>query len=114
MYVQASEHFPGILLDVKKRSLRFSLEKFIIEIEETLNHFDEPEYFDVSEIYSAVYHRFLFLNLSKKLAIREQLEGPIRFSFNVKDQDDRPVLFDETVRHFLLGIQALNRFLFRF
>lgn len=41
MYVQASEHFPGILLDVKKRSVRFSLEKFIIEIEETLNHFDE-------------------------------------------------------------------------
>ncbi len=27
MYVQAAEHFPGIVLDVEKRTLRFSLEK---------------------------------------------------------------------------------------
>jgi hypothetical protein len=35
MYVQASEHFPGILLDMEKRTLRFSQEKFIAELEET-------------------------------------------------------------------------------
>jgi len=27
MYVQAAEHFPGILLDMEKRTLRFSMEK---------------------------------------------------------------------------------------
>ena len=42
MYVQASEHFPGILLDMEKRTLRFSMEKFISEFEETTAHFDEP------------------------------------------------------------------------
>jgi len=36
MYVQASEHFPGILLDMEKRTLRFSQEKFIAELEETM------------------------------------------------------------------------------
>ena len=41
MYVQAAEHFPGILLDVKNRTLRFSMDKFIMELEETLEHFDE-------------------------------------------------------------------------
>jgi hypothetical protein len=106
MYVQASEHFPGIILDLENRTLRFSMEKFINEFEETMAHFDEPEYFDISETYSAVYHRFLKLDLSDCPAIRGQLEGPISFGFNVKDQDDRPILFDDTVRPFMLEFMA--------
>jgi hypothetical protein len=106
MYVQASEHFPGIVLDVERRRLRFSMEKFMEELEETLGHFDEPDYFDISEGYSVVYHRFLTLDLSEKLAIRGQLEGPISFGFNVLDQNDRPILFDDTVRPLLLEVMA--------
>ena len=106
MYAQASEHFPGILLDMENRTLRFSLEKFIAELEEALAHFDEPEYFDISDTYSVVYRRFLNLDLSERPAIRGQLEGPISFGFNVVDQDDRPILFDDTVRPFLLEFMA--------
>jgi len=106
MYVQASEHFPGILLDMEKRTLKFSIEKFISELEETMSHFDEPEYFDISEAYSVVYKRFLELDLSDRPAIRGQLEGPISFGFNVVDQDDRPILFDDTVRPFMLEFMA--------
>ena len=36
MYVQASEHFPGICLDLNNRKLSFSTDKFIAELEETL------------------------------------------------------------------------------
>ena len=106
MYVQASEHFPGILLDVENRTLRFSMDKFVAELEETLAHFDEPQYFDVSETYSVVYTRFLEFDLSDRPAIRGQLEGPISFGFNVMDQDDRPILFDDTVRPFMLEFLA--------
>jgi hypothetical protein len=106
MYVQAAEHFPGILLDVANRTLRFSLEKFIDELEETMAHFEEPQYFDVSETYSVVYHRFLSLNLMDRPAIRGQLEGPISFGFNILDQDERPILFDDTVRPFMLEFLA--------
>ena len=106
MYVQASEHFPGILLDLEKRTLRFSMEKFTAELEDTLARFEEPEYFDVSETYSVVYSRFLALDLSDRPAIRGQLEGPISFGFNVLDQDDRPILFDDTVRPFMLEFMA--------
>jgi hypothetical protein len=106
MYVQASEHFPGILLDLAKQKLRFSMEKFIAEFEEAMLHFDEPEYFDISEQYSVVYHRFLQLDLSGRPAIRGQIEGPISFGFNVVDQDDRPILFNDTVRPFLLEFMA--------
>ncbi len=106
MYVQASEHFPGILLDLEKRTLRFSTTKFIEEFEETLAHMDEPEYFDISPTYSAVYHRFLELDLSEYPAIRGQLEGPISFGFNVLDEDKRPIIFNDTVRPFLIEFMA--------
>jgi hypothetical protein len=106
MYVQAAEHFPGILLDVEKRTLRFSLEKFIGELEDTLARFDDPSYFDISETYSAVYHRFLALDLSDRPAIRGQLEGPISFGFNILDENERPILFDDTVRPFMLEFMA--------
>lgn len=106
MYVQASEHFPGILLDLKKRTLRFSGEKFSNELEECLAHFDEPEYFDVSETYSVVYRRFQELDLSERPAIHGQLEGPISFGFNVFDENDRPILFDDTIRSFMFEFMA--------
>ena len=54
MYIQASEHFPGICLDLQNRKLSFSTDKFIAELEETLMHFEEPDYFDVSAEYSVV------------------------------------------------------------
>ena len=106
MYVQAAEHFPGILLDLEGRTLRFSTDKFIEELEDCLAHFDEPEYFDISTTYSVVYHRFLDLDLAERPAIRGQLEGPISFGFNILDQNDRPILFDDTVRPFMLDFMA--------
>ena len=106
MYVQASEHFPGIVLDLNNQTLTFSMDKFIAELEETLVHFDEPAYFDISEQYSDVYHRFLKLDLSDRPAIRGQLEGPISFGLNVLDQDKRPIIFDDTVRPFMYEFMA--------
>ena len=106
MYVQAGEHFPGILLDLEKRTLKFSMDKFILELEEALAHFEEPEYFDISREYSVVYHKFLEMDLSDRPAIRGQLEGPISFGFNVLDQDERPILFDDTVRPFMYEFMA--------
>jgi hypothetical protein len=106
MYVQAAEHFPGILLDMENRTLRFSTEKFIMEFEKTMAHFNEPEYFDISKDYSVVYHRFLEMDLSDRPAIRGQLEGPISFGLNVLDQDKRPILFDDTVRPFMFEFMS--------
>jgi hypothetical protein len=106
MYVQASEHFPGVCLDLSNRKLSFSTEKFIAELEETLAHFEEPDYFDVSLDYSVVYRRFLQLDLQDRPAIRGQLEGPISFGFNVLDESERPIIFNDTVRPFMLEFMA--------
>ncbi len=106
MYVQAAEHFPGIILDVDNKTLRFSHDKFALELGEALAHYEEPAYFDVSEQYSAVYHRFLASDLSGYPAIRGQLEGPVSFGFFVKDENDRPILFDDMVRPFLFEFMS--------
>ena len=106
MYVQASEHFPGIILDVHNRTLGFSMDRFMDELDQAMAHLEDPEYFDISPDYSAVYHHFLDLDLGSYPAIRGQLEGPISFGFNVADENDRPILFDDTVRPFLLEFMA--------
>jgi hypothetical protein len=82
------------------------MDKFAEELEAALAQFDDPAMFDVSETYSAVYHRFLKLDLADRPAIRGQLEGPVSFGFNILDQDDRPILFDDTVRPFMLDFMA--------
>jgi hypothetical protein len=106
MYVQAAEHFPGILLDVPNRKLRFSMDKFVEELEETLTRLDDPGYVDISPSYSVVYHRFLELDMKDRPAIRGQLEGPISFGLNVHDKDDRPLIFNDVVRPFMLEFMA--------
>lgn len=106
MYVQAAENFPGIVLDTEQRKLGFSMDKFIAELEETMAHYEDPPYFDVSEAYSSVYHKFLAMDLSARPAIRGQLEGPISFGFNVLDQNGRPILFDDSVRSFMFEFMA--------
>ncbi|MCF8039266.1 MAG: hypothetical protein K9K79_08105 [Desulfohalobiaceae bacterium] len=106
MYVQAAEHFPGIVLDIKGRKLSFSTQKFMSELETVMAGFDDPTLFDVSPGYSAVYQRFLETPLADRPAIRGQLEGPVSFGFNVSDENDRPILFNDTVRPFLLEFMA--------
>ena len=106
MYVQAAEHFPGAVVDVDKRTLRFSMSRFLDEFEETTAHFDEPQYLDISTQYSQVYHAFLAKDLTGKAAIRGQLEGPVSFGFNVLDDNDRPILFDDSIRPLIYEFMA--------
>lgn len=42
MYVQASEHFPGIIVDMKQRTLSFSMEKFTKDLELFFDHIERP------------------------------------------------------------------------
>jgi hypothetical protein len=39
MYVQASEHFPGIVLDMDKQTLSFSMDKFVLNIRMSITAF---------------------------------------------------------------------------
>lgn len=106
MYVQASENFPGIVLDIKKRSLRFSMDKFVQEFENYMDHMEDTGLFDVSAAYSSVYSRFLELPLDDRPAIRGQMEGPVSFGLNVTDEDGRPMIFNDNVRPLMFEFLA--------
>ena len=106
MYVQAAEHFPGILLFPEANQIRFDTGRFYDGLPELLEHFDDMDYFDISPPYSAVYHRFLELDLSGYAAIRGQLEGPVSFGLKILDENDRPMIFNDEVRPVLIDVMA--------
>ncbi len=106
MYVQAAEHFPGILLFPAENRIRFDTDKFYEELPQMLEHWDDLAYFDLSPEYSAVYHRFLETDLSSYIAIRGQLEGPVSFGLRILDETDRPIIFNDEVRPLLLDFMA--------
>jgi hypothetical protein len=80
--------------------------RFMDELPTFLERMEDPEIYRLSPRYSAVYHRFLARDFSSCAAIRGQLEGPVSFGFNVKDENDRPVLYDDEVRSLLLDFMA--------
>ncbi|GAB6886966.1 hypothetical protein JCM13304A_04640 [Desulfothermus okinawensis JCM 13304] len=106
MYVQASENFPGIILDTQNRTIRFSKDKFYEELPNIIENYENEDIFDISSKYSVVYPKFLKKDLSQYPAIRGQMEGPISFGFNIVDENDRPILFDDEVRPFLYEFMA--------
>lgn len=59
MYVQASENFPGIILDTQNRTIRFSKDKFYEELPNIIENYENEDIFDISSKYSVVYPKFL-------------------------------------------------------
>ncbi len=101
MYVQASEHFPGIVLDVENKKIHFDSLRFEAELGEYSARMFEPAFFTLSDHYSGVYHRFLAHDLKQFTAIRGQSIGPVSFGFRVTDENNRPIIYNEDVKTIL-------------
>jgi len=101
MYAQFSQHFPGIIVDEDNKKLYFDTTRFSAEIEQYSQRMNDPQTFTLSKEYSLVYHRFLDRDLSKYLAIRGQLIGPVSFGFRVMDENNRPIIYNDDVRTIL-------------
>jgi len=106
MYVQASENFPGIVLEPENRRIWFSSERFYTELENCLLHLEDEAFFRMSPRFSATYHRFLSHDLSRYPSIRGQLEGPVSFGLNVLDENKKSMIFNDEVRSFLFDFMA--------
>ncbi len=106
MYVQAAEHFPGILLFPEENRIRFDTEKFLEGLPQLLDKWEDLEYFDLTPQYSVAYHRFLEKDLSGYIAIRGQLEGPVSFGLKILDETDRPIIFNDEVRGVMMDFMA--------
>ncbi len=106
MYVQASEHFPGITLDLADQRIKFSTELFYEQLPEYLEHMEEPDYFALSGEYSMVYERFLAKDLSRYKGIRGQLIGPVSFGMKIMDENKKPIIYNAEVKGLIYEFMA--------
>ena len=106
MYVQASENFPGIVLEPENRKIYFRTDKFYAELENALMNLENEDFFRMSPRFSATYHQFLSLDLSPYPSIRGQLEGPVSFGLNVLDENRKPIIYNDEVRSILFDFMA--------
>ncbi|HWJ02132.1 MAG TPA: hypothetical protein VNU93_00550 [Verrucomicrobiae bacterium] len=106
MYVQASEHFPGITLDHAEQRINFSTELFYAQLEEYLLHCDEPEYLNISQEYSLVYKKFLQADLAAYRAIRGQMIGPVSFGMKITDENKKPIIYNADVKSIIYEFLA--------
>ncbi len=101
MYVQASQNFPGIVVDHDSEKIGFNTARFEEELVDYSQRMAEPETFTLSQSFSAVYHKFLAADLQSYPAIRGQVTGPVSFGFRVTDEDSRPIIYNEGIRALL-------------
>ncbi len=101
MYVQVSEHFPGIIMEEEKRQLTFSLEKFYDDLEKFLPFWEDENYFRLTPQYAAVYQRFLEEDLSAYKYIRGQSIGPVSFGLKITDSSRKPMIYYDEVREII-------------
>lgn len=106
MYVQLSEHMPGISIDEAAKQVNFSLSRFYEELAVYLDNAEDPSYFKLSPRYSLVYDAFLNQDLSRYYAIRGQVIGPISFGLRITDDDKKPIIYNDDVKQVLYDFVA--------
>jgi len=98
MYAQYSEGFPGITVTDDKvyvdraKDLDKPLEKLYSAYLE-----NDVDQYPVSADYAAGLHAFLSLKDLKPLAVKGQVTGPISWGLTVTDNDQRSIIYDETL-----------------
>ncbi|HHY39843.1 MAG TPA: hypothetical protein GX502_01175 [Syntrophaceticus sp.] len=108
MYVQATEHLPGIITNANKGRIYFSKEKFCEELPAYFSNMENPDYFRLSPAYSPLYHAFLKKDLSEYYAVRGQVIGPLSFGLNIIDENYKLIIYDDEVREFLYEFMSLK------
>jgi len=101
MYAQFAEHFPGILIDEEKEVLRFSQDRFALELDEYLAASTDEAYFALSEEFSTAFRGFLDQDLSSYIMVRGQTVGPVSFGLKICDEELKPMIYNDFVREIL-------------
>jgi len=101
MYIQTSEHFPGIMIDFEKKRLVFDTARFEEELNAYFTKMENPQTYVLTSEYSTVFQKFLSKNLQGYRAIRGQITGPVSFGFKVLDEKFKPIIYNEEVKTIL-------------
>ncbi len=100
MYVQAMEHFPGVVIDEDRLRIYVDTNRFLDEISVCLERENDSSIFVLKEKFSQVYQRFLSLDLDTHMAIRGQVISPVSLTLKIVDENGKPIVYNEEVRAF--------------
>jgi hypothetical protein len=106
MYVQVSEHFPGIIVDEKNLRVQLDVEAFYEELPAYSEKMDDAHFLELSPKYSAALDAFLARDLSQFQAIRGQSIGPVSFGMKITDRNMMPIIYYDDVRELLFDFIA--------
>ncbi len=106
MYVQSSEGFPGLHLNVEEERITVDLNDFYEALPAYLEASADPAFFELSPQYSHTFAAFLEHDLSRYPAIRGQSVGPVSFGFKIFDQDKKPIIYHDELRGFMFEFMA--------
>ena len=100
MYVQAMEHFPGVVIDEDLLRIYVDTNRFLDEIPMYLERENDPSIFVLTEKFFQVYQRFLSLDLASYMAVRGQVISPISLTLKIVDENEKPIVYNDEVRAF--------------
>ena len=100
MYVQYSEGYPGMVVDIEnKRNYVDRNRSQGKELEDLYTACIENDFtgYGVSPEYAAGLHAFLGLDTLSPLAVKGQVSGPISWGLTVTDEDRKSVIYDDVL-----------------
>lgn len=100
MYVQAMEHFPGVVIEEDRLRIYVDTNRFLDEIPRYLEMEEDPSTFTLSEKFSQVYRQFLSRDLASYISIRGQIISPISLTLKIVDENGKPIVYNDEVRAF--------------
>jgi len=106
MYVQISEHFPGISIDEKNLRVQMDIDAFYNELPAYAEKMDDSSYLELSPKFSVALDAFLEKDLDKYRIIRGQTIGPVSYGLKITDRDMMPIIYYDEVRDFLFDFIA--------
>lgn len=98
MYVQAMEHFPGVVIDEEARRIFVDTQRFMDEIPAYLEKESDPTTFMLSPEFSRVYRKFLSLDLEGFRSLRGQIISPVSLCLKIYDENGKPIAYNDEVR----------------
>ncbi len=98
MYVQFSQGFPGVVLEENRIYIDRSqdLDKPLEQLYAAYLEEDSDKY-SIGSDYAAGLHHFLSLTTLSPLAVKGQIIGPISWGLTVTDDNQRAVIYDDTL-----------------
>ena len=113
MYVQFSEHIPGLVLDANNKTVHIDTSKVVSSIEEVYGKYVENDidFFAISKEYASGFYEFLECIKSPPSGmkfVKGHITGPISYALSLTDQNKKAIIYDKDLFEVLTKILVMR------